>query len=293
MDASIIIRTYNEATWLPAALDAVAAQTPPPGGVETIVVDSGSTDATRAIAEAHGCRIVPIAKEDFSFGRSLNLGCAAAQGEALVFLSGHCIPEGGDWLTRLIAPLGRDRIAYTYGRQVGHERSKYSETRLFAKYFPAASALPQDGFFCNNANAALLRSVWAEHRFDEQLTGLEDMDLAKRLLAAGARVGYVADAAATHIHEESWHKVRTRYEREAVALQGIMPEVQVGLGDVVRYFFSAVFLDWAQAVQDRVFWHTAGEVVLFRLMQYWGTYRGNNEHRKLSARRRDAYFYPR
>lgn len=293
MRASIVIRTFNEAKWLGTVLKALADQDVPAREVETIVVDSGSTDGSRDIAVRHGCRLVEIAKEDFSFGYSLNTGCAAARGRALVFLSGHCIPKRRDWLSRLIAPLGREGMVYTYGRQDGHELSKFSETQLFRKYFPDSSALPQKGFFCNNANAALLRSVWQDHRFDEDLTGLEDMDLAKRLTAGGMKVGYVAEAPVIHIHEESWLKTRKRYEREALALQAIMPEVQISLADVARYFVSGVFFDWAEAVQQRAFFRHASGIVLFRLMQYWGTYRGNNDHRKMCAERKEAFFYPR
>lgn len=293
MDASIVIRTYNEARWLPEVLKAIADQTVEDKELETVVVDSGSTDGTREIASSFGCRLVNIRKEEFTFGRSLNIGCDAAKGRHLVFLSGHCIPVGKYWLNDLIAPLGRQDIVYTYGRQLAHESSKYSEAQLFRKYFPEETALPQQGFFCNNANSALVREVWEEHPFDEDLTGLEDMELAKRLVAAGSKVGYVAGAPVIHIHEENWMNVRTRYEREAIALQAIMPEVHVSAVDFMRYVASGVFFDWAQAIQDRTFLRNAGGIVMFRLMQYWGTYRGNNDHRKLSRQRKEAYFYPR
>lgn len=293
MKVSIIVRTYNEAKWLPHALRAIGRQNKSGTCVETIVVDSGSTDETLQIAKNFCCRIIRIKKEEFTFGRALNIGCSAADGEVLVFLSAHCIPIGTDWLKRLIDPLGKDGIVYTYGRQEAHPESKYSEAQLFKKYFPDRNRLPQDGFFCNNANAALLRDVWRAHLFNEDLTGLEDMELAKRLVAGGAKIGYVADASVVHIHQESWRKIRTRYEREAIALRAIMPEIHISFMDFLRYFVSGVLFDWSQAIQDRVFFEKAGEILLFRLMQYWGTYRGNNEHRKMSRARKEEYFYPR
>lgn len=293
LQASIVIRTLNEARWLPQLFEALERQTLPRDQWEVVLVDSGSTDDTRQIAQGHGARLVEIRKDEFTFGRSLNRGCEAALGRALVFISGHCIPTTADWLEKLIAPLGRDRVAYTYGRQVGHEVSKFSEHQLFAKYFPDRSAIPSEGFFCNNANSALLREVWETHRFDEELTGLEDMELGKRLVAAGHRLAYVADAAVIHIHEESWSKVRVRYEREAIALQAIMPEIHVGFGDFLRYAASGVFLDWGQAISDKVFLREFWNIVMFRTMQFWGTYRGNNDHRRLSQARKEAYFFPR
>jgi len=292
MDASVVIRTLNEGRWLPQLLDTLRSQSYP-GSIETVIVDSGSTDDTLKIAAEHQCRIVHIDKANFTFGRSLNVGCAAAQGEALVFISGHCIPVSQDWLEKLIRPLHDGRADYVYGQQQAHELTKFSERQLFRKYFPAENMIPQKDIFCNNANSALLRSVWNANKFDETLTGLEDMELAKRLVAAGGRIGYVADASVYHIHEEQWGHVRRRYEREAIALQGILPDVRVTFGDFIRYFLAGVMLDWSQALQEKTFKHHAAEIFLFRLMQYWGTYRGNNEHRRISQRRKEAYFYPR
>lgn len=298
MDASIVIRTYNEARWLGEVLEGIAAQT---GGAsyETVLVDSGSTDETVEIALAHGCRIETIAKPDFTFGRSLNQGCAASRGKVLVFLSGHCIPAASDWLVRLIEPVLDGRVPYAYGRQIGRAGvSKFSEEMLFRKYFPENSAVPQDGFFCNNANAALSADVWAENPFDEEITGLEDMMLAKRLTAEGYGIGYVAEASVIHLHKENWSQVMTRYEREAVAMQRIMPELHVGFLDFLRYATAGAGLDWREAVasgrtRQRSEIKIAAEIALFRFCQYWGTYRGANDHRRLLRERKDRYYYPR
>ena len=107
--ASIVIRTYNEERYLEPLLEAIAKQE----GLETevIVVDSGSTDRTCAIASRHACHIVTIAKSEFSFGRSLNRGCAAAKGDYLVFISGHCVPVDEWWLQNLVVPLRVEGIA--------------------------------------------------------------------------------------------------------------------------------------------------------------------------------------
>lgn len=288
--ASIVIRTYNEERYLEALLQAIANQK----GLDTevIVVDSGSTDRTCAIASKHACRIVNIAKSEFSFGRSLNRGCAAAKGDYLVFISGHCVPVDEWWVQNLVLPLRAEGVVYTYGRQIGGNGSKFSEHQLFRKYFPEVSQVPQEGFFCNNANAALLRAVWEKYQFDEELTGLEDMDLAKKLLNEGACLGYVADAVVYHYHHEDWGQVKRRYEREALALQHIMPEIHITFPDFCRYLVSAVLLDAGAALQERQFWKTAPEIFLFRLLQFWGSYRGNHDHRKLSRARKEQYFYP-
>ena len=294
VDASIVIRTYNEGKWLGEALEACARQNDSEFSHEVLIVDSGSTDDTLQIAERHGARITHIKKSDFTFGRSLNVGCEAARGQFLVFISGHCIPARQDWLANLVGPLSDGRCAFTYGRQVGRKGvTKFSEEQLFRKYFPEHSAIPQEGFFCNNANSAVLSDVWRKYRFDEDVTGLEDMVLGKQLVADGLQIGYIAEAPVVHLHEETWSKVKIRYEREAVALQDIMPEVHIGFGDFVRYAAAGIMLDWGEALSQRVFWKEAGDIVMFRSMQYWGSYRGNNDHRQMSQKRKDRYFYPR
>ena len=117
--------------------------------------------------------------------------------------------------------------------------------------------------------------------------------LAKSLVQQGKKIGYVADAPVIHLHEEHWSKIRIRYEREAIALQRIMPEVHVSFGDFVRYTTAGILHDWAEVLGEREFWRRAGEIVMFRTMQYWGTYKGNNDHRKMSRERKERYFYPR
>jgi hypothetical protein len=210
-----------------------------------------------------------------------------------VFISGHCIPTDEHWLERLIKPLGEGAIAYTYGRQIGNSESRFSECQIFNKYYPADSRIPQEGFFCNNANAALLRSVWESHPFDEEITGLEDMRLSRRLLFNDMKVGYVAEATVFHLHHEPWSQVRLRFEREALALQHIMPEIHINTFDFIRYLTSAVFLDCRSAHHQRRLRDLAPEIFMYRLMQFWGSYKGNHIHRMLSQARKEQYFYPR
>jgi glycosyltransferase involved in cell wall biosynthesis len=292
MQASIVIRTYNEEAHLGSLIETVTSQEHTDIDVEVIIVDSGSTDKTLHIAQTHRCNILHIAKEDFSFGRSLNLGCAAARGDYLIFISGHCIPVRKDWLVNLIAPLKTCSAVYSYGRQLGDQRTRFSERQIFRKYFPEISKIPQEGFFCNNANAALIRSVWQEYKFDEELTGLEDMGLSKRLVNDGKKVAYVADAPIYHLHNESWSKIRKRYEREAIALQHIMPQIHISFLDFLRYYVSAILLDMGIALEEKNLIRVIPEIMVFRLMQFWGSYKGNHLHRMLSAVTKEKYFYP-
>lgn len=294
MRISIIFRALNEEKWFADALAACRAQdlSGTEHEAEILLVDSGSTDRTLDIARDHGVRVVHIKKHEFTFGRSLNLGCDAASGDILVFISAHCIPAHDRWLANLVAPVAAGEADYAYGRQVGHDVSRFSEKQIFAKYFPDHDKCPQEDYFVNNANSAIRRDVWERYRFCEKATGLEDMVLGKALHADGGRIGYIADAPVIHIHEETLSQTRRRYYREALTLREIMPEVQVHFPDFCRYFTAAVFHDWGEALRERCFWSKAGEIVLFRFNQFWGTYTGHNEHRDLSRAQKESYYYP-
>ena len=292
MRASIIIRTLNEARYLDDLLMMISRQRTDGIETQTVIVDSGSTDGTLEIARRHGCHIIYIAKSEFSFGRSLNRGCSHADGDVLVLISGHCVPVAEDWLQKLCQPLIDRQASYSYGRQIGDDDSNYSERRIFAKYFPEESAIPQEGFFCNNANSALLRKVWNDHPFDEGLTGLEDMDLAKRLVGLGHRIAYVAEAPVFHHHQESWIQVRRRFEREALALRSIMPEVHLSRLDVLLCVVRSVLGDCRSAARNGVRSTSYVDMLRYRWNQYVGAYMGNHEHRRLSRRAKERFFYP-
>ncbi|MEZ9660439.1 MULTISPECIES: glycosyltransferase family 2 protein [unclassified Vibrio] len=289
---SIVIRTLNEEKHLIELLEAIKSQDNSEFDIETVVIDSGSTDNTLVIAEQFGCRITHIKKEDFTFGKSLNEGCEFANGNYLVFVSGHCIPVDRYWIRNLVRPL-MDKCSYTYGRQLGRDTTKFSERQLFDKYFPSESRIPQVGFFCNNANSALRREDWLSHRFNEELTGCEDMYLAKLLVDSGKKIGYVAEAPVYHIHDETWSKVKVRYEREAIALQQIMPQVQVSLTDMISYILVGIIKDIRNALNQKVLMKELKAIFFFRVSQYYGAYVGNKNHRKLSQSMKNKYFYPR
>ena len=290
-DISIIIRTLNEGRYLGELLEAILNQECDLSH-EIILIDSGSTDNTLEVANEYSCRILRISREDFSFGRSLNRACKASTGKYLVLISGHCIPRDRFWMQNLIAPLKEGIVDYVYGRQIGGPATYWSESQIFDKYFPLASQIPQIGFYCNNANSAINRHAWEQYHFDEELTGLEDMLLAKQLVTDGGTIGYVAEACVYHLHHENWSQIKRRFERESLALRVICPEVIVRRRDLVRYFARAVIKDISTS-RSRIFsLKHLFQIIAYRYFQYTGSYKGNHIQKMIGNQLRDSYFYP-
>ena len=208
---SIVIRTLNEDLYLSELLESIKNQKHDDFEIETVVIDSGSSDRTIEIAQTYDARITYIEKKDFTFGRSLNMGSDFADGDILVYVSGHCVPTDRLWLTSLIKPIIDGEACYTYGRQQGRDTTKFSERKIFEKYFPSSSKIPQEGFFCNNANSAIERKAWLKYKFNEDITGLEDMEIAKRMTEDGYKIGYVSEASVFHIHNETWSQTCLLY----------------------------------------------------------------------------------
>lgn len=290
---SVVIRTLNEEIYLEEILHNIQLQELlPHQSIEVVIVDSGSTDRTLQIAQAYKCRVTHIKQEEFTFGRSLNIGCNFSEGEVLIFISGHCVPADKNWIQELVKPISEGRASYVYGRQIGRDATKFSEKELFKKYFPDNHQTDNFDFFCNNANSALLKSVWKEYMFDEMLTGLEDMELAKRINSMNHKILYSHKAIVFHIHDESWIQTKRRYERESLALKEILPEIQVSIFDFIRFFLVSIYLDLVQSLKEEVFANEILGIIKFRLAQYLGTYLGNKRSKEISQERKNKYFYP-
>lgn len=287
---SAVIRAYNEGKNIGRLLKGLDQQTVKLD--EVVLVDSGSTDDTVAIAKAAGCKVVHIDKSEFSFGRALNRGCAAANGEILLFASAHVYPVYDTYVEHLVSAFERDGVGIAYGRQVGDERTKFSESRVMLKWFPTQNIWDQGHPFSNNANAAVLRSLWQEMPYDETLTGLEDLHFAQQAIERGHKISYVADAPVVHVHEESWNVTRNRYRREAIAYARIVEGSRMSLPNAIGLAISNIAGDYLDAMRaNRIRGNLTG-IPLFRFAQFIGAWEGFRRPDHVSARLLERFYYP-
>ena len=288
--ASLVVRCYNEREHIAKLLHGVFEQTVQ--DIEVILVDSGSTDGTLEVARQYPIdEIVYIDPEEFSFGRALNYGIEAATGEFCVIASAHVYPRRVDWLESLLEKFEED-VALVYGKQRGNETTKFSERQVFQRWFPDTDRERQNSPFCNNANAAIRRAVWEEFEYDERLTGLEDLDWAKRVQDAGYDISYAADAEIVHVHDETPREIMNRYRREAFAHKQIIGDQTFTVLDFLYLFALNTVTDYTAAAREGKLLSNLYEIPMFRLMQFFGTYRGFARDESITERLYQRFYYP-
>jgi glycosyltransferase involved in cell wall biosynthesis len=224
---SVIIPCRNEATRLPALLAALREQTHPAD--EMIIVNSASTDNTVQVAQhlaqqyALPLRVIdnPLA----TIPSSLNCGISVAQGDVIVRLDGHCIPQpsylaeslkalqaleargawgnvGGQWqvlpgsatpIARAIAyavttPLGAGDASYRIGGQAGNV-----ETVPFGCF---------------------RKQVWQElGGYNEKLLSNEDYEYNTRIIQAGGDVWFAPTVQAQYFARTTLPELWKQYAR--------------------------------------------------------------------------------
>jgi len=287
---SVIIRCYNEEKNIGKLLHGIMEQSIK--DLEIIVVDSGSTDKTLTVAKRYPVKIVNISPADFSFGHSLNKGCEIATGDFIVIASAHVYPLYKDWIEKLLNPFSNPKIALVYGKQQGGENTKFAEHQVFERWFPEKSKLSQKNPFCNNANAAIRKVLWNQFLYDEELTGLEDLDWANRVLKANYLLAYQSSAVVVHLHDEMPAQIYNRYRREAIALKRIFPSEHFDIKDLLKLFTYNIINDFKNVLRNGTAARDFYEIPLFRFLQFWGTYQGFRQSGSLTSALKQTLYYP-
>lgn len=110
---TVAIPVLNEERHVDACLDAVAAQTY--GDItEVLVVDGGSSDATREIVAGRGGNVRLLANPRRIQAAALNIALAEATGDVFVRVDGHCT-IAPDYVERCVATLTETGAAMAGG----------------------------------------------------------------------------------------------------------------------------------------------------------------------------------
>jgi rhamnosyltransferase len=216
---SIIIPTLNAAALLESLISTLREQSQKP--FEIIVVDSSSEDGTADLAQQMGCVVDVIPQADFNHGGTRNRGVQLADGEVFVFLTQDVMPVNQDFLLHLLEPIRGKKASAVMARQVPNPLASPLEVFDRMTNYPSESHVRQFSeietlgmmayFFSNAASAIDRRTFEAVGGFPCDLIVNEDMLFCARILHAGYRVAYQADALVYHSHPYSMRELFQRY----------------------------------------------------------------------------------
>jgi rhamnosyltransferase len=209
----VVVRTFNSDRTLEACLTSLRGQTTVP---EIVVVDSGSTDGTLGIAERFAERIVRLPRSEFTYGRSLNAGAAAARAPVHFALSSHCVVPSATWVETALRYHERPDVAATNGQITTPDgaplRAPFVQTR--------DTPLPDPFWGFSNHASSWRADVWRLEPFDEHLAAAEDFEWSGRVLARGFSI--VFDPALVvrgdHRTQQGALALYRRVRREALAI---------------------------------------------------------------------------
>lgn len=225
---TVCLCTCRRTARLPALLDALARQRT--GGSfshSLAVVDNDPAGSAGPVLRAFSAS-APIAvrhvwEPEPNIARARNRAVALSEGEHVAFIDDDEQP-GPDWLLRLHATARREDVAAVLGPVRPRYASPPPRWVLRGGFWErpelrTGARVPWTG--CRTGNALVRRDALAalDRPFDERLaTGGEDVDLFRRLAAAGHAFAWCAEAA---VHEEvPPHRCTRRYLLRRALLRG-------------------------------------------------------------------------
>ena len=191
---SVVVIGRNEGARLAGCLESVKTMTDSGCDVEIIYVDSGSTDASVALAERCEARVIALETARTTAAMGRNAGWRLASGEIVLFLDGDTILAPGfvvDSLPEFFDPA----VAVVWG----HRRELHPEQSIYNRvldldwiYAPGPSE------FCGGDALFRRSTLEATGGFDETLIAGEEPELCRRFLAQGQMILHVDRPMTTH-----------------------------------------------------------------------------------------------
>ena len=188
-----------------------------------LVVSSGANPSDLELAERAGFMLQTIDASGFDHGGTRQAAFASISGttEILVFLTQDAILATPDALEILLKAFDDPHVGAAWGRQLPQDNATPGAAHARDYNYPArarsvgADDIPELGIkaaFCSNSFAAYrFSSLKAIGGFPSKAVLGEDMHAAARLLLAGYRIAYVAEATVFHSHNYSPLQEFSRY----------------------------------------------------------------------------------
>ena len=191
---SFVIPVRNDAERLRRCLQSIAAATPAGVGVEVIVADNGSTDASAEVARAAGATVLEL--PGVGLGELRNRAANAARGELLAFVDAdHEIGTG--WIAAARADLSVPGVAGA-GAPC-HAPTPGTWVQQIYDRLRRRPAGQEETDWLGSGNLVVRRDQFlAIGGFDTTLETCEDVDVCRKLRATGGRL--LSDERLYNIH---------------------------------------------------------------------------------------------
>lgn len=189
---------------------------------QILIIDSSSRDRTRELAEKAGYRVLRIEKEEFSHGGTRQFaGEILSWASILIYLTQDAILSGDTAFVDLCSVFADPTIGAAYGRQLPRDCANAIERHARLFNYPSQSSIRRledrrqigiKAAFLSNSFAAYRRAaLQAVGGFPANVIIAEDSVVAARLLIAGWKVAYVAEATVVHSHPLTLRDEFSRY----------------------------------------------------------------------------------
>ncbi|GGH01833.1 glycosyltransferase family 2 protein [Silvibacterium dinghuense] len=190
---------------------------------QVLIIDSSSPDRTCELARASGYRVVVIPQKEFGHGRTRQAAIASMPPEAelLLYMTQDAVLDSPDSVCNLCAAMNDPEVGAAYGRQLPRAEADAIErhARLFSypdvsqvRSFESRHAVGIRAAFLSNSFAIYRRTALeAVGGFPSDVIFGEDSYVAAKLLMAGWKVVYQADATAVHSHAFTVRQEFARY----------------------------------------------------------------------------------
>ena len=199
---SVIVRTKNEEKHIGYCIQSITDFI---GKPEIIIVDNDSTDNTIPIInrfEYHNITKLHIGKDDYTPGRSLNMGIKECTEDYIIILSAHCEIVKFDFdLVR--EQLDKGRVASVWGKQFPIWYGKKITRRYMWSNFKDESQTNywcelEDRYFFHNAFSMFKREHLVKYPFDEHYSSKEDRYWANEQIEKGYNIFYDSQQEVKH-----------------------------------------------------------------------------------------------